>query len=86
MLARERFPFLGGFDGIVVSGEVRLVKPDPAIFTLFLEQNGLTAGECLFVDDNAANVAAARELGFTVHQFTAPELLADALRASGFPL
>ncbi|CAH1652690.1 2-haloacid dehalogenase [Hyphomicrobiales bacterium] len=84
VLARERFPFLGGFDGIVVSGEVRLVKPDPAIFALFLEQNGLTAAECLFVDDNEANIATARELGFTAHQFSAPELFADALKASGF--
>lgn len=85
-LSRKRFPFLGGFDGIVVSGEVRLVKPDPAIFSLFLAQTGLSAGECLFVDDSAANIATAKALGFTTHLFTEPDLFAAALRASGFPV
>ncbi|MBS7704817.1 HAD family hydrolase [Chelatococcus asaccharovorans] len=83
-IARERFPFLADFDGIVVSGEVRLVKPDPAIFSLFLEQNGLTAAECLFVDDNPDNIATAQAMGFTAHLFRKPELFADALKASGF--
>ena len=85
-LARERFPFLAGLDGIVVSGEVRLVKPDPAIFALFLEQSGLTAAECLFVDDNRANIATAQAMGFNAHLFTEPELFADALKISGFPV
>lgn len=63
-LTRRRFPFFDLFDGIVVSAEVRLVKPDPAIFLLFLERHGWAAGECAFIDDSPVNVATARELGF----------------------
>ncbi len=62
--ARRRFPFFELFDGIVVSGEVRLIKPDAAIFLHFLERYELTAGECVFIDDSPVNVAAARRLGF----------------------
>lgn len=63
-LTRRRFRFFELFDGIVVSAEVRLMKPDPAIFRHFLESHGRTAGECVFIDDSPINVAAARRLGF----------------------
>lgn len=63
-LTRRRFRFFELFDGIVVSAEVRLVKPDPAIFLHFLERHGLAAGDCVFIDDSPVNVAAARHLGF----------------------
>jgi epoxide hydrolase-like predicted phosphatase len=58
---RERLDQL--FDVQVISGEVGLRKPDPAIFHLTLEQLGLPAGRCAFVDDLDRNVAAAAELG-----------------------
>jgi FMN phosphatase YigB (HAD superfamily) len=60
----ERFPELATFDGRVISCEVGLVKPDAAIFELLLDRYELTPGECLFVDDSAANVATADQLGF----------------------
>ena len=50
------------FRGILVSGEEKLVKPDPAIYALALNRFGLTAAETVFIDDNAANVAAAAAL------------------------
>jgi HAD superfamily hydrolase (TIGR01509 family) len=62
--AQARFPFLSQFDGIVVSAAERLLKPDPAIFTLFLSRYDLRAEACLFMDDSAANIAAADALGF----------------------
>lgn len=66
--ARGRFPFLSRFAGVVVSGEEKLLKPDPAIYNLFLARYGLQAKECLFMDDSAKNVAAAAALGFaTIH-------------------
>ena len=57
------------FDDIVVSGEVKLVKPDPRIYWVVLERTARTADECLFIDDSEANVAAARQLGFRTIRF-----------------
>lgn len=67
--ACERFPFLTLFDGVVVSAHEGLIKPDPAIFRLFLERYGLAAEACIFIDDSAANIAAAREIGMTTIHF-----------------
>ncbi|MDB5571430.1 MAG: 2-haloalkanoic acid dehalogenase [Hyphomicrobiales bacterium] len=80
------YPFLQGFLGVVVSGRERLVKPDPAIFRLFLERHGLRAHDCAFIDDNLANVAAAQALGFHALAFTDPAKLRADLCDLRFPL
>lgn len=61
--ATANFPFLARFEGIVVSGQERLVKPDAAIFRLLLERYGLEAARTLFIDDSRRNVEGAREAG-----------------------
>lgn len=61
--ARKRFGILQMIDNYVVSGDVGLVKPDKRIFELLLQRFDLKASECVFIDDNADNVAAAKELG-----------------------
>jgi 2-haloacid dehalogenase len=71
----ERFDFLAWFDGIVVSGRERLVKPDLRIFRVLLERYQINPEEAVFVDDASANVAAARELGMHGIHFTGPEAL-----------
>ena len=81
----ERYPFLGGFDGVIVSGRERIVKPDPGIFQLFLTRFGLKAVDCVFIDDNLANVAAAREIGMTALRFDNADTLALDLRVLGLP-
>ncbi len=53
----------GTFDVVVLSGQVGLRKPDPAIFLLTCERLGVEPGDCVFVDDLAHNVAAAVEVG-----------------------
>ncbi len=68
-IARERFGFLGWFRDVVVSGEVGIVKPDPRIFGILVERNGLTPAATLFVDDNEPNVEAAAALGFIARRF-----------------
>jgi 2-haloacid dehalogenase len=80
---RARYPFLDHFRDIVVSGDERLVKPDPAIFHLLLKRNGLAAEECLFIDDNFHNVEGARAIGMQAHHFTTPELLRGELARMG---
>jgi 2-haloacid dehalogenase len=68
--ALDRFGILRRFEGIVVSGTERVLKPDPAIFSLTLERYGLIAARTVFIDDVAANVAAARSLGLVGLDFT----------------
>ena len=59
-----RRDFEGLFDGGVASCEVHINKPDPRIYQALLDQYGLKASECVFIDDNLANVQAAFTLGF----------------------
>jgi len=67
-VALKRFSFFKYFDGIVVSGEEKMVKPDEEIFYLMLKRFGLEAENCLFIDDNLKNINTAKKLGFsTIH-------------------
>ena len=81
--ARGRFAFLDWFESILVSADVGLIKPDAAIFRLLLERIGRTAAECLYIDDNANNVAAAAGLGFDAVRFEDPDRLRAALAQRG---
>ncbi|MFM5085802.1 HAD family hydrolase [Aeromonas media] len=58
------------FSGKVVSARVRMIKPEPDIYRYLLVSFGLKAGECLFIDDSPANVAAAQALGLQGMVFT----------------
>ncbi len=80
---RARFAFLGYFRDIVVSGDERVVKPDPAIYRLLLDRNGLEASACLFIDDSPKNVAGAEAVGMKAHHFTSPERLRAELTRLG---
>jgi putative hydrolase of the HAD superfamily len=60
---RSTFPEM--FDGVVISGEVGLYKPQPEIFAMGAEKVGLPAGECVFVDDLRENCAGAEAVGMT---------------------
>lgn len=71
------------FRDIVVSGDERLVKPDPAIYRLALRRFGLSAEQALFVDDNDANIAGARSVGIHAHHFRDSVTLRAALVDSG---
>ncbi|MCQ4633599.1 HAD-IA family hydrolase [Shinella sp. CPCC 100929] len=81
--AKDIYPFLGLFDVLVVSGTEKLVKPDAAIFNRFLERAGVRAADCIFIDDNAANIAAAAALGFHTEHFRTAEALEARLTALG---
>jgi 2-haloacid dehalogenase len=69
------------FRDIVVSGDERLIKPDPAIFALAIDRFRLGPGEAVFIDDRADNVAAAERAGLIGHHFRdAATLRADLER------
>ncbi len=80
---RERFAFLDRFRDIVVSGEEGLIKPDPAIFALLCERNGLDPKQCLFIDDSVKNVKGAEAVGWQAHHFTSPVSLRADLVSRG---
>lgn len=61
---RDSLAFMKYMEGGLLSFQERITKPDPAIYTRFLERFGLAAGECVFLDDTEQNVAAAESLGF----------------------
>jgi 2-haloacid dehalogenase len=77
--ARPRYPFLEWFEGIVVSGEVRLAKPDARIFHHLIERHGLDPGTTVFIDDSIRNVEVARELGLIALHFQDAGSLRDQL-------
>jgi 2-haloacid dehalogenase len=81
--AEARFDWLRCFDGVVVSGRVRMVKPEPAIFRHLLETYELQPGDVFFIDDHEPNVLAARELGIYAHHFRDPGALRADLEAHG---
>lgn len=57
------FPFLDMVDGKVVSGYVKMIKPEPDIYEYLVENYGLKASECVFLDDRAENVEGAKQVG-----------------------
>ncbi len=83
LIARPKYEFLNWFETILVSGEVKLVKPDPRIYRLFLERIGRTAADCIFIDDSKPNVITAAELGFTTIHYKSTEQLERELIALG---
>ena len=80
---RSRFEFIDWFEGVVVSGEVGLLKPDRRIYELLLDTHGLRAEDAVYIDDLAENVDAARSLGFHGIRFTGPDRLRSELGALG---
>ena len=74
------------FRDIVVSGDEKLVKPDPAIYRLALGRFGLRAQDAVFIDDNRANVASAASIGMTALHFVDAATLRGDLRELGLPV
>ena len=81
--AFERFEFLRWFNGILVSGEVGLIKPDPRIFELLIERFAIDPRRAVYIDDVETNVIAARPLGIHAIHFTTPAALRAELAELG---
>jgi 2-haloacid dehalogenase len=79
----ERFEFLRWFHGVMVSGEVGIIKPDPRIFELLLERFAIDPKRAVYIDDVAANVDAARPFGIHAIHFTTPTTLRAELAELG---
>jgi 2-haloacid dehalogenase len=80
---RRKYRFFDYFDSQLISAEVKLLKPDPRIYTLLLEQINRAAEDCIFIDDSAINVVGADRVGMTAIQFQSPHQLKTELQQYG---
>lgn len=77
-------PRLGtSFGTVIVSGQERVVKPDPAIFAIFCERAAVARDTCVFIDDSERNVAGAQAFGMDAIHFTTPDALEISLTERG---
>jgi 2-haloacid dehalogenase len=82
-IGRKRFSFLDRFRTILVSGQERLVKPDPRIFHLLVERTGVVPQRTVFIDDSEKNADAAARVGFQAIRFSDPQDLRARLADLG---
>ena len=69
----DDYPFLKLFDGLLISGEVKLVKPSQRIYELALQRFNLELKETVFIDDKLENVKVAKKLGFNIIHLSDPK-------------
>lgn len=78
-LVRHKYPIFDLMEGMVVSGDEKMLKPNAEIFELLLQRYGLKADESVFIDDNANNCQGARNVGLQAIQFKDARSLAEEL-------
>ncbi len=83
---RSHYPFLDELDGILISGDVGVGKPDPAIFREFLSRFDVWPQKTIYIDDWDLNVTTAAGLGMTAVRFYDAGKLRSDLRDLGLPL
>ncbi len=81
--SRPALPFLDLFDDIVVSGEVKLMKPSPEMFNFLLSRHGLEPEQTVFIDDTLRHVTGARDVGINAILFESPARLRRDLARFG---
>ena len=69
---KEKFSFLNFFDGLIISGEEKIIKPDPKIFHLACKRFNLIPEYTVFIDDRIENIEAASRLNFQTIHLTNP--------------
>jgi len=82
-MVREQYPILGEFDQLVLSHEVKAMKPSPLMYSAAVEAAQARPDECFFTDDIAAYVEGARAFGIDAEQFLGYDKLLTDLRARG---
>lgn len=82
-VAYNRYGFMKEFDGLVVSGYEKLLKPDHAIYRILMDRYSINPAESVYIDDNKPNAIAATELGFNAIHFSSPDQLRGELALLG---
>lgn len=83
-LCRAKYPVFERFDDIVISGEHGIGKPQPEIYRLLCERNGIEPADAVFLDDSPTNVTGAHAVGMGAHLFTDATQARLDLRNDGF--
>ena len=71
----KELKFMNNFDGLLISGEDKLVKPDPKIYLLAIDRFNLDPQNTVFIDDKLVNINAAKKLGFKTIHLTNPNII-----------
>ena len=71
----KEYPFLRKFDGLIISGKEKLVKPNQEIYKLAISRFNLIPNETVFIDDRKENIEAAKMLNFLTIHLTNPEII-----------
>jgi 2-haloacid dehalogenase len=82
-VTRNRFGFLSLFKDIIVSGDEKILKPEPAIFNLLAKRNGIKLKDSVFIDDSLKNVIGAKTVGMQAIHFQTPQQLRSELAKLG---
>jgi epoxide hydrolase-like predicted phosphatase len=75
----NKYSFFKYFDGGIISARVKAAKPDRKIYEILLQKYSLSAGECLFIDDNKLNVESSESVGMKGLHIAKPEHLVKQL-------
>lgn len=81
--ARQNFDFLSWFEGIVVSGEEKTLKPRPEFYKILLDRYRVDPATAVFIDDNIKNIEGAKRVGIDGIHFTDPDRLRMELSERG---
>ena len=82
-ITRDQIPSLQRFDRLFLSGELKIAKPDPAIYAHVEKEAGVDSSELYFIDDTPANIDAAAQRGWQTHLFRGPSGLLQDLMQHG---
>lgn len=86
-IGRKRYPFLGWFEDIIISGEIGMIKPDRKIYAYALQRFNLTSPEsAVFIDDRLENIETAAEFGIKGIHYKNPKQLKSDLKNLGIHL
>ncbi len=86
VVATAIHPFLADFDAVIVSGDEKLLKPDPAIYRLLYDRHGVNPASAVFIDDRQDNVDASIATGMRAIRFVDPAQARADLAALGLPV
>ena len=76
---KDEYSFLKLFDGLLISGQDKLIKPDIDIYHLAIKRFSLNPAETIFIDDKLENIITAKNLGFKIIHLTNPEKIKDEI-------
>ena len=81
--AKNMYPFLNLFEGIVVSGDERIKKPDPRLYQILIDRYSIQPSKSIFIDDTKINVEAAIDVGFQAIHFISANQLQEEMQKWG---